>query len=172
MALKNSDTTSVPNNTGHLALTAFIWQQTVFLSNHFFCSDVFGAPRSSLGAQPGFMCLTSLELIGFDELLSPTQIQSSLLPMYTNCSCLKNCLFSPCHDNRVYFFNVLLFISYCIRIAAPFFFSPCSHRVIMIYRRVHFVFSSKTLKSKYHCSTLSWFIGSPCILPSWSVKCI
>lgn len=162
----------MPNNTGHLALTAVIWQQTVFLSNHFFCSDVFGAPRSSLGAQPGFMCLTSLELIGFDELLSPTQIQSSLLPMYTNCSCLKNCLFSPCHDNRVYFFNVLLFISYCIRIAAPFFFSPCSHRVIMIYRRVHFVFSSKTLKSKYHCSTLSWFIGSPCILPSWSVKCI
>lgn len=114
----------MPNNTGHLALTAFIWQQTVFLSNHFFCSDVFGAPRSSLGAQPGFMCLTSLELIGFDELLSPTQIQSSLLPMYTNCSCLKNCLFSPCHDNRVYFFNVLLFISYCIRIAAPFFFLP------------------------------------------------
>lgn len=42
----------------------------------------------------------------------------------------------------------------------------------MIYRRVHFVFSSRTLKSKYHCGALSWFIGSHCILPSWSVKCI
>ena len=69
------------------------------------------------------------------------------------------------------FFPALLYISYCIPITTPFFLLPC-HSVIMIYRRVHFVFTSKTLKSKYHYSTLSWFIGSHCILPSWSVKCI
>lgn len=53
-----------------------------------------------------------------------------------------------------------------------FFFPPYSQSVIMIYRRFHFIFSSKTLKSKYHSSTLSYFIGRHCILRSWSVKCI
>ena len=114
----------------------------------------------------------------FDETLAPDHDIPVQPPMYAEPFCLEisPCFFSPpllpFRDNEVHFFNVLLFYLIAFVFMQPPlpYFLPLQPNVIMIYRRVHFVFSTEMLKSKCHGSALSWFIGRLGMQPSWSVK--